>query len=403
MTPDLLRLALEALGRHALRSSLTALGIVIGVSAVVAMVTIGRGAAARVQNEIERLGTELLSLRVGQDTRGGNGAQIEAKPFEPADVDAIRRQIGGTRAVAPVAAQPLRVVANRANWTATVTGTENEFFAARRWRIESGRIFTGHEISAGKSVCIIGATVRAKLFPATEAVGDMLRIKTAPCEVIGVLAARGHSGISQDDDNAVIMPLNSFQRRIQGSQDIQSIMVLAQPGADTFRIKTRIEGLIRERRGIATGQADNFHVLEMRQIAEAMAGTARTLNALLAAIAAVSLLVGGIGIMNIMVVAVTERTAEIGIKLAIGALPSQIMAQFLIEAVVLAAAGGLVGIVVGLGLAALSRLWLDIPLVVDPSVILFAFLASGSIGVVFGYVPAARAARLDPVQALGRE
>lgn len=403
MLREQIALAITALGRNALRSVLTALGIVIGVAAVVALVTIGRGTTSKVTEEIRRLGTQLLTIRIGQDARAGSATRVDAKAFDYADVEAIKAEVPGLRAVAPLAFQPIRVVARRANWVATVTGTESDFLEARRWRLRSGRIFSGHETYAGKNVCIIGATVSDQLFGTADAIGEVIRIRAVPCEVIGVLERRGNSGLSQDDDNIVLMPLYSFQRRIQGTPDIQSILALAQAGVDTSRLKGRIEGLLRERRGLATGQPDNFSVLEMRQVAEAMVGTTRTLTALLTAIAAVSLLVGGIGIMNIMLVAVTERTREIGIRLAIGALPEQVMWQFLAEAVMLAILGGLLGIAAGLAVALVSQIWLSIPFILDPVIIAAAFLTSVVIGIAFGYLPARRAASLDPVDALRRE
>jgi putative ABC transport system permease protein len=392
--------AYVSLRRSGLRSALTALGIVIGVASVVAMSTIGRGTAARIGEEIRKLGTQLITVRVGQDVRAGSGTSADAKPFDYDDVEALRAQIRSLRVVAPVSEQKIRVSARRANWLATVTGTESEYLEARRWRLQAGRTFTGHEVYAGKNVCIIGATVREKLFNGADPIGEILRIKSLPCEIVGILAPRGQSGLAYDEDNTVLTPLYGFQRRIQGTPNIQSIVILAHPDADTTRAKARIEGLLRERRGIAAGQSDNFHVLEMRQIAEAAAGTTRTLTALLAAIAAVSLLVGGIGIMNIMLVAVSERTVEIGVRLAIGALPRQVMTQFLAEAVLLSVIGGTIGIFAGLAAAALSQRWVPVPFIIDPQIIALAFFTSVAVGILFGYAPAARAARLDPARAL---
>jgi putative ABC transport system permease protein len=400
MFREALALATTALARSALRSALTALGIVIGVASVVAMVTIGRGTTERVTEEIRKLGTQLITIRLGQEARAGTGARVDAKPFDYDDVEAIRQQVRGIKIAAPLSFQTVRVVARRANWAAVVIGTENEFIEARRWRLDSGRLFTGHEIYSGKNVCIIGSTVREKLFGPADPLGEIVRIQSIPCEVIGVLKSRGQTGLSQDDDNMVVMPIYGFQRRIQGTPDIQSMVALAHENVDTVRVKQQVEGLLRERRGIGFGQGDNFHVLEMRQVAEATAGASRVLTSLLAAIAAVSLLVGGIGVMNIMLVSVTERTTEIGIRLAIGALPSQVRTQFLLEAVILALFGGVLGIGAGLGIAAAARIWLPVPFVLDPVIIVVAFLTSAGIGVMFGWIPAVRAARLDPIRAL---
>jgi putative ABC transport system permease protein len=400
---DILRLAAASLQRSALRSVLAALGIAVGVAAVVAMVTIGRGSRAKVDAQITQLGMQLLTLRVGQDTRGGKGAQIEAKPMTQADVEAVRGFQSELQAVAPIASASVRVVSRQANWTAVVTGADNEFFAARRWDLASGRVFSAQEIQAGRSACVVGATVRDRLFGDGVAVGEIIRVKSVPCEVIGVLRQRGQSGLSQDDDNIVVMPLASYQRRILGTRDVQAMLILVRQGIDTSHMKSRIEELMRERRRVAGAQDDNFHVLEMRQLAETMAGTSRTMTALLSAIAAISLLVGGIGIMNIMLASVADRTPEIGVRLAIGALPRQILAEVLAEAVLLAVAGGLTGILAGVGLAAVARLYLQIPLVVDPAVVLLAVAVSAAIGIVFGYLPAAKAAQLNPAEAISRE
>jgi putative ABC transport system permease protein len=400
MLLETIRLAAEALSRNLMRSLLTMLGIVIGVAAVVAMVTIGNGATARVEAEIAKLGTDLLTLNVGQNLRGSTSVSISGDPFDYDDVAALRKQVRGLRAVAPFASDETRVIAGRRNWMANVSGTENDYFIARSWKLAAGRFFTGHEAYTGKPVCIIGQTVRESLFPDSDGLGEFMRIDSIPCTVVGVLSMRGQSGSANDDDNIVAVPFNIYQRRIQGTPDIDSIVMAVYRNGNTRWAKSQVRQLMRERRGIDGNDPEDFAVLDMRQAAEAMAATTRTMTSLLGAIAAVSLLVGGIGIMNIMLVSVTERTREIGVRLAIGALPGQVMAQFMVEAMMLTGVGGVLGAVVGLLLAAMVSTSLGVPFVPDAGIVAIALSVSFVLGIVFGYTPAMRAARLDPIEAL---
>ncbi|MCC0007957.1 MAG: ABC transporter permease [Hyphomicrobiaceae bacterium] len=401
MLVEILRLALQALRRNAMRSLLTVLGIVIGVGAVIAMVTIGNGATAKVTADLAKLGSNLLMVNPGQF--GPGRASSDAKPFNSRDIDAMRSQLTGVKAVAPLAQMSATVVAGAENRIVSISGIDNDYFVAQAWAIASGRSFTDGELRGGRAACIIGETVRSKLLGSGDPIGRLIRVGKVSCEVIGLLEAKGQSSFGTDQDDTVLMPLRTFQRRISGNTEIARIMVSARDGTDTAKLQADIEALMRERRNITTGKDDDFSVADMKQIVQATSGTATILTGLLGAVAAVSLVVGGIGIMNIMLVSVTERTREIGIRLAIGALERQVLAQFLAEAIVLSLFGGLIGIVLGLSLAGLGTMVLQVPFTVDPSIVLLAFAFSALVGIVFGYFPARQAARLNPIEALRHE
>lgn len=401
MLLEAIKLALKAIRRNALRSFLTVLGIVIGVGAVIAMVTIGNGTTAKVTADLARLGSNLLFVSPGQF--GPGRASSDAKAFSSRDVDAFRTQLRGVKAVAPIAQKSQTAVFGSESRVTTVTGTDNGYFITQDWALSRGRQFFDSEIRGGRAACIIGETVRSKLFGNDSAIGRQLRLGNVACEVIGTLAAKGQSSFGTDQDDTILIPLRAFHRRLAGNTEIRRILVSAADGTDTAKVQSDVEWLLRQRRGIERGKEDDFTVRDMTQIAQTQAGTTAILTGLLAAVAAVSLLVGGIGIMNIMLVSVTERTREIGIRLAIGAIESQVMAQFLVEAIVLSLFGGIVGILLGLGLAWAATLALDVPFVTDPAMALVAFLFSALVGVVFGYFPAKRAARLNPIEALRHE
>jgi putative ABC transport system permease protein len=395
------RLALQAIRRNALRSFLTVLGVVIGVGAVIAMVTIGNGTTAKVTADLAKLGSNLLFVSPGQF--GPGRASSDAKAFKSRDIEAMRTQLNGVKAVAPVAQKSVTVVYGTENRIVAVTGTDNDYFISQDWPLKAGRQFFDGEIRGGRAACIIGTTVADKLFGRSDPLGHNIRVDKVSCEVIGVLVSKGQSSFGSDQDDIVLMPIRTFHRRLAGNTDINRVMVSAKDGVETNKVQADIERILRERRNIAPGKEDDFSVRDMKQIAQTMAGTTAMLTGLLGAVAAVSLLVGGIGIMNIMLVSVTERTREIGIRLAIGALERQVLSQFLVEAVVLSLFGGLAGIILGLGLALMATNMLQVPFTVDPTIIVVAFLFSAVVGIVFGYFPARRAARLDPIEALRHE
>ena len=395
-------LAVREIRRHLLRSFLTILGIVIGVGAVVTMVTLGNGATAAVQEQISSLGANILQIRPGQG-RGRGGGGRSAPEFTMADVEAIDEQIAGVSAVAPQSQASGLAVHNAANWQTTINGTTAQFFTAQQWPLTGGRIFTPAEEQAGKAVCIIGSTVQQNLFQGEDPIGENFRIRDVSCEVIGTLATRGQSGFGGDQDDTVIMPIKTVQRRFSGNRDIRNIMVAVDDRYETASVQSSIESLLRERRNITGGKEEDFNIFDTAQISETLSGTTRILTAVMGAVAAVSLLVGGIGIMNIMLVSVTERTREIGIRLAIGAVAREVLLQFLVEAVVLACLGGVIGLILALIATIVVAPIIQVPFIFDPQINLVAFLFSALIGIVFGYFPARRAASLNPIDALRHE
>lgn len=392
-------LSLRSIRRNLLRSFLTILGIVIGVSAVVTMVTLGNGATLAVQNQISGLGTNLLQVRPGQRMMGAGGAPT----FKDTDADAVAQQIGGIYAVAPEARATATVVAGGRNWSSSVIGSTNDWLKTGNWQLAAGREFTADEIRAGSAVCIIGATVRRELFANTAPVGEQMRVKAFSCEVVGVLESKGQGAFGNDQDDMVLVPLSTLQRRITGSKRINTLLVSMEDGSEPERVKASLRQLLRELRKLAESDEDNFNILDTKQLADTLSGTTQVMTMLLGAVAGVSLLVGGIGIMNIMLVSVTERTREIGLRLAIGALEREVLLQFLIEAVVLAALGGLVGILLATVASMVLSGVMGVPYVFNVGVNLLSFVFSAVIGVVFGYFPARRAARLDPIEALRHE
>jgi putative ABC transport system permease protein len=396
-----LLLAMREIRRNIMRSFLTILGIVIGVAAVIIMVTIGGGATVQVTEQISSLGSNLLMVSPGQ--RLGMGQRSAAAAFEMDDVQAIAREINSIAAVAPSSYQGATVVFGNENWSTNITGTTNQYFKVGNWTFNSGRSFTESEQRAGKAVCILGQSVRKELFGGQDPLGQKIRLAKFSCQVIGLLDAKGQSTMGTDQDDLVILPLRTFQRRIAGNQDIRLLKISVKDGASTQKAEQDITRLLRERRHISANEEDNFSVMDMKEISNMLSGTTRVLTMLLGAVAAVSLLVGGIGIMNIMLVSVTERTREIGIRLAIGAMEREVLMQFLVEAVVLSSLGGIFGIVLALvGSVVLADL-MQVPFVFNVNIVVVAFIFSAAVGVIFGYLPARKAARLDPIDALRHE
>jgi putative ABC transport system permease protein len=394
-------LALREIKRHVMRSLLTVLGIVIGVASVITMVTLGNGATVQVTEQIASLGSNLVMISPGK--RMGPGQDSTAPPFKLADADAIAKNISSIAAVAPSSSRSATAIFGNENWSTTIHGTNNQYMKVRNWAVETGREFTDGELRAGNAVCIIGHTVTQKLFGEQMPLGKRIRLGKLSFLVIGLLETKGQSTMGMDQDDVVLIPVHAFHRRIAGNKDISLIQVSVRDGVSTEKAQEEIESLLRERRHITAGEEDNFHVMDMKEIAKMLTGTTQVLTALLSAVAAVSLLVGGIGIMNIMLVSVTERTREIGIRLAIGALEREVLLQFLVEAVTLSSSGGLFGIALGLAACAALKNILQVPFVFSPGIVILAFVFSASVGVIFGYFPALKAASLDPIEALRHE
>ena len=403
MLLNALLIAIKEIRRNILRSILTILGIVIGVASVIAMVMIGDGTTANVTANIEKLGSNMLNVRVGQEKRGAPRDDNSAKPFKIEDITAIKNEVSNLKGVTAENSGMANVVFGNKSNSSLIVGTTSDYFIIKDWEVEQGRIFEEGELSSGKSVCILGTTVVKNLFGDENPIGATIRIKNFPCSVIGVLASKGASSFGRDQDEVVITPLKMYQRKIQGNLDVSSIIVSVMEEKYIEDAKAQIISLMQDRRAVKVGEADNFHIRDMKDILNTMTSTTKMLTYLLGSIAAISLLVGGIGIMNIMLVSVTERTREIGIRLAIGAMQSEVLLQFLIEAIVLSTWGGIIGIFLGLGVGYGVVQIFELPYIINTQIILISFIFSTLIGVVFGYFPARKAARLNPIDALRYE
>jgi putative ABC transport system permease protein len=401
MLGNALLLAFRELRRNVMRSVLTMLGIIIGVAAVIVVVTLGGGATQQVSQQISSLGSNLLMVSVGK--RMGPGQVSGAEAFKLADAEVLAKDVDGLVAVAPVASGSTTAIYANENWSTNVSGTTEDFFAVSNQPVAEGRLFTASEARLGAAVCVIGQTVANKLFGQQNPLNNRIRLQKLSCEIIGVLKAKGQSTMGTDQDDLVVLPLRTYQRRIAGNQDVNLIKVSVRDGMDTEKVKHDIEAVLRTRRHLSATEENNFNVLDMKEIALMLSSTTRTMTGMLSAVGAVSLLVGGIGIMNIMLVSVTERTREIGIRLAIGALEHEVLLQFLVEAIVLSSFGGFIGIILALVTALLLSGILQVPFVFQSGVVMIAFLFSAAVGVIFGYFPARKAARLDPIEALRHE
>ncbi|MBN9436530.1 ABC transporter permease [Bosea sp. (in: a-proteobacteria)] len=406
---EAIRSALSAIGANALRSALTMLGIIIGVAAVIAMVAIGSGARERVDSQIKSLGANLAIIQSGNVTQGGVRLGAGASStLTDEDARAVVNEVEDVVAAAPVITTRAQAVYAGTNWSTMITATDLDFFTAREWGLAEGRLFEPEEIRRGEIVAIIGQTVARNLFGDSDPLDQMFRIRNVPFKVIGVMAGKGQSALGQDQDDVIFVPLDTGRRRIVGrnyarDRSVQTIMVkfasedAINPGIEQTR------ALLRQRHRLTEDQDDDFIVRNLTEIANTATAAASTLSWLLAAVAGVSLLVGGIGIMNIMLVSVTERTREIGLRLAVGARQRDVLSQFLIEATTLATIGGAVGIALGVGAATAIARFAGWPFVISVQTILIAVGVSGLIGVFFGFYPARQAARLDPIEALRRE
>jgi putative ABC transport system permease protein len=401
----IIRIAMRALARNKLRSILTMLGIIIGVGAVIAMVSVGQGAQQQAQQQIAAMGSNMLFVQSGTVNRGGMRMGWGAtKTLIYEDMVAILRECPSVKAAAPGSQATAQVVFGNDNWSTTVNGTEPQYFDIRSWPVAEGSSFSQDDVSMAANVAVIGETVRKNLFGATDPIGETVRINNLPFKVVGLLIAKGTSAaMGQDQDDIILVPITTLQKKITGQDWLRWIMVSAVSKDASYTAQQQITALLRDRHRIRSAQDDDFFVRNLADMADLADQNARLFTILLGSIASISLLVGGIGIMNIMLVSVTERTREIGIRMAIGATEGDVQQQFLIEAVVLSIVGGAVGILSGMGASYLITQTLGWPVLVSPTAIVAAVLFSMAVGVFFGFYPARKAARLDPIEALRYE
>jgi len=398
---SILKIAIRALTRNKMRSALTMLGIIIGVGAVIATVGVGQGARQKVQDQIASMGTNMLYISAGSVNRGGLRIGIGAtKTLVNDDVKAIVQQVPTVAAAAPGATASQQIVGNNQNWNTRVTGTEPQYFELRDWPIASGSSFTSDDVDRAADVAVLGETVRRNLFAGTDPVGQTIRIGNLPFKVVGVLSPKGSSGMGQDQDDGVFIPISTLQKKITGQDWLQFVMASAVSQPATYAAQDQIAALLRDRHHIHAGQDDDFSIRNLADIAQLADDSSKVMTLLLASIAGVSLIVGGIGIMNIMLVSVTERTREIGIRMAIGATESDVQRQFLTESVVLSVAGGTVGILFGIVASLTVTKVLGWPVLLSLTAVVAAVMFSMAIGVFFGFYPARKAAQLDPIEAL---
>jgi putative ABC transport system permease protein len=398
----ILRIAVRALARNKLRSSLTMLGVIIGVGAVIAMVGVGQGASKQVQDQIAAMGSNMLFVSSGTVNRGGlrlGWGQTKTLIYD--DMKAILQESPAVKTAAPGGQTSAKVVFGNDNWFTNIQGTEPQYFDIRDWPIVAGTPFTQAEVDSSANVAVIGASVRQNLFGATDPIGQTVRIKSLPFKVVGVLNSKGQSAaMGQDQDDVIFVPITTLQKKLTGETWLRFIVVSAVSKDATYAAQQEITSLLRDRHRIRTGQDDDFMVRNLADVADLADQSSRVMTMLLASIAGVSLIVGGIGIMNIMLVSVTERTREIGIRMAIGATEGDVQRQFLIEAIVLSLIGGAIGILFGVGSSLLITKVLGWSVLISPLAIVAAAVFSGAVGIFFGFYPARKAARLDPIEAL---
>ncbi len=403
-----LPLALRALMRNKTRSFLTALGVIIGVASVISMVAVGEGAKASMAKVFDSMGSNQLIVTSGSTRSGGMMGGMGSMPsLTWADLEAIRREAPAVKYAAPMMTSRAAVVGEEGNWNTSVSGTTGDYFEIRDWKVEKGTLFTGSDLDAGLKIAVIGQTVARKVFaPGADPVGKTLRIRGTPYVVVGMLAKKGQNFMGQDFDDAVFIPSAVYRSKFQGGlqQFIPGVVFVGTRTAeDTYRAQAQITALLKDRHHVKTSDEQDFDVRNFTEMATARQAGMSTLTGLLAAVALVSLIVGGIGIMNIMLVSVTERTREIGIRMAVGARPADVLAQFLVEAMTLSTAGGVLGIALGAGISGLLAQKLGWTFVIRPDIVVVAFVFSAVVGIGFGLYPARKASQLDPIEALRYE
>jgi len=402
----IIRVAFRALVRNKMRAALTMLGIIIGVAAVIAMVSIGQGAQASVQAQIESIGTNLLFVSAGAQNVGGvrsGTGDSGTNTLTVEDLDAVKREVPSVSMVTPAVNSRAQLVSGNMNWNTQVQGVSEQYPEIRKWTVQSGSFFTDMDVRTAGRVIVIGQTIADSLFPGTDAVGQTLRVSNLPFKVVGVMARKGQDQQGRDQDDTAFAPYTTVQKKILGSPRLQIAYVSAISQDATYTAQQQITDLLRQRHKLTANEGSDFTVRNMTDIAEAANETNNTMTILLACIASVSLLVGGIGIMNIMLVSVTERTREIGIRMAIGARSSAVRSQFLIESIVLSLTGGLIGIVLGVIVSVAIPKLVGWPTLISSLAIIGSVVFSAAVGIFFGYYPARKAAALDPIEALRYE
>jgi len=396
-----LRIALKALNRNKMRTVLTMLGMIIGVGAVITMVGLGTGARTTIEERVKSAGTNMIMVNAGNFSTGGvRMGQGNSTTLMPEDAAAIR-QLPGVQYVAASANSRAQVIAGNQNWSTQIQGTDTDLPLIRSWPTKYGAFFTQQDVSGAQKVAVLGSVVSDTLFgPDVDPTGQIIRIRNQPFKVIGVMVSKGQSSMGQDQDDTIFTPYTTVQKKLQGQQHINGVTVSAASAGEIDTVAESIRGLLRTRHKIVNGDPDDFMVRTLEEMASVQTATTQTMTSLLASIAGVSLLVGGIGIMNIMLVSVTERTREIGLRMAIGARGKDVLLQFLVEAVVISLIGGIIGIALGFGLSALVQKFMQWPTDIPPNAIGMAFGFAAATGVFFGFYPARKAASLDPIEAL---